>query len=83
MISIKIVGVKEIKKEDNTFFLLHAISEKGLPKMEGLAVYSAFVRLEHLQKYNVEPCDLLGRTAYYYSVKEGNTFKSGITLKNI
>lgn len=90
MVTVEIVGYKKIEKKGKIFYYLSAIesmddynvsfvsAEKGT---EGLTTYNAFVSSEHLKVHNV-PEDLVGIKAHYFNVKNGNTYKCGITFKN-
>ncbi len=82
MVRVEITGYKKIQKKGATFYLLYAIANNVEESIEGLATYSAFVSLEHLKKHSIEENSLIGYMADYYTVKDGDGYKSGITFKN-
>ena len=85
MEKVEITGYKKIVKNGKTLFYLSALAKDPIKGVEGLATFNAFVSLEHLKKHNV-PLDsstgLIGLECYYYSCKDGDTYRSGITFKN-
>lgn len=85
MVNVEIVGVKKIDTKGKTLYYLSAMSEATEKGTSGYTTYNAFVSAEHLKKYNMpESADkLIGSKARYYNVKDGDTWKSGITFKNI
>lgn len=82
MVRISITGYKKIEKRGKTIYLLYGISEGDEPGIIGLPTYSAFVSPSHLKKYKIEENSLVGTLADYYTVKDGDCYKSGITFKH-
>ena len=82
MTRIEITGYKKIEKKRKTFYLLYGIANGFEDGITGLATYSSFVTLEHLNKHKVEEKSLVGTLADYYTVKDGDRYKSGITFKH-
>ena len=83
MVRVEITGYKKIEKAGKVIYLLYAIADKNEKGIEGLATYSAFVSPEHLKKHSIEDNSLIGKMADYYTVKDGDRYKSGITFKHI
>ena len=82
MITVEVVGYKKIEKKGKTLYYLSCISEDTEKGSEGLTTYNAFVTSEHLAKHDVPEERIIGSKAQYYNVKDGDTWKSGITFKN-
>lgn len=82
MTIVQITGYKKIEKNGKTFYMVYAIDTDSSKGVEGLATYSEFVSKEHLEKHKIAETELVGTLAETYNVKEGNTWKSGITFKN-
>ena len=81
MVNVEIVGYKKIEKGGREIYYLSCLSEETEKGSEGLTTYNTFVSAEHLKKHKV-PENLIGLTAQYYNVKDGDAWKSGITFKN-
>lgn len=82
MVRVEITGYKKITKKGKTIYLLYAISDVLQDGIIGLSTYSAFVSPSHLKKYKIEENSLVGTLADYYTVKDGDDYKSGITFKH-
>ena len=82
MVRIEITGYKKIKKKKDTYYLLYCIADGQVDRVIGLSVYSAFVSSSYLKKYKIEENSLVGTLADYYTVKDGDDYKSGITFKH-
>lgn len=81
MVSVNIIGYKKVVKNSKTLYYVSAVTNETLSGTEGFTTYNAFVSEEHLKKHNVTPERLIGKNANYYNVKDGDRWKSGITLK--
>ena len=82
MVRVEITGYKKIERNGKTLYYLSALAIDPIDEVVGIATYNAFVRASHLKKYKVPEGSLVGLEADYYNVKDGDTWKSGITFKN-
>ena len=81
MVSVNIIGYKKVVKNAKTLYYVSAVSNDTLSGTQGFTTYNAFLSEEHLKKHNVDPEKLIGKNGNYYNVKDGDRWKSGITLK--
>ena len=81
MVSVNIIGYKKVVKNEKPLYYVSAVSNDTINGTEGFTTYNAFLSEEHLKKHSVTPDKLIGRNGSYYNVKDGDRWKSGITLK--
>ncbi len=81
MVKIEITGYKKVKKSDKTLYYLSAISCDTPKDSVGVMTYNGFVSEKYLTDCDLSESTLVGAKGNYYNVKQGNTYKQGISLK--
>ena len=82
MVHIEITGYKKIKKPNKTLYYLSAISCDIPAGHYGYVTYNGFITEKYLNECHLTEDELCGAKGKYYNVKEGNGYKSVISLKN-
>ena len=82
MVKIEITGYKKINKSGSTLYYLSAISCETPKDCEGVMTYNGFVSEKYIGDCKLTENTLIGAKGNYYNVKQGNTYKQGISLKN-
>ena len=82
MIKVEIIGYEVLTSSKGEFYKVYAVSDVENPRVVGRKCYESFVDKSHFIKNNVNPASILGMTAEYYNVKDGDRWKMGITFKN-
>lgn len=81
MVSVNIIGYKKVVKNTKTLYYVSAVSNETLAGTVGFTTYNAFISDEHLKKHNILPENLVGVNGNYYNIKDGDRWKTGITLR--
>ena len=81
MVKIEITGYKKIEKSGNTLYYLSAISCETPKDCEGVMTYNGFVSEKYVADCKLTENTLVGAKGSFYNVKQGNTYKQGISLK--
>lgn len=82
MIKVDVIGFEELNSSKGTFYKVYAVSKEENKRGKGFKAVECFVDASHLKKHDKQPGTLIGSTADYYNVKDGNVWKSGLTFKN-
>ena len=81
MVDIEIVGYKKISKNGKTLYHLSALSTDTPKGCEGYISYNGFVTDSYIKACNINEENLLGAKGKFYNVKDGDGYKSVISLK--